>query len=109
MLKFLIVMLCITIWFCVVLYGFVLFVLKRSGILSTINGRLGKLEKKVNEMAKSGIEIVEAGVDPAHQIDHCDHCDRELYSGEEPVKTCDQNGPLTLCEPCYSKAGNSVR
>lgn len=58
------------------------------------------------------IQIVEAGVDPNHQTDHCDHCKRVFDQSDpddEAIATCDATSHLTLCRSCYDKAGNSVR
>ncbi len=54
------------------------------------------------------LEIVEAGVDPDHQTDNCDDCQKQLEEGEA-IKTCSLQEYLTLCEKCYKKRGNSVR
>jgi len=53
---------------------------------------------------------IAAGVDPNHQKDHCDHCehvfDDPFY---EAYPTCDDTGPLTLCQACYRALGSTVR
>jgi len=70
-------------------------------------------------------KIVEAGVDPNHQTNHCDFCgkkfkkkndfvrDEDYISGdeyeEEIIQTCTHTDYVTLCRSCYNKAGNSVR
>jgi len=58
-------------------------------------------------LSPDGLRLEEAGVDPTHQTDHCDHCQVQVHG--DGVSTCDDLGPLTLCEACYQKAGNSVR
>ena len=58
---------------------------------------------------KGGIEIVEAGVDPSHQTNHCDDCGHVFESGEDFTRTCSASQYLTLCRPCYRKRGNAVR
>ncbi len=55
------------------------------------------------------IVVVEAGIDPSHQVDHCDHCEIKSETGIEMIETCNVFGPVTLCRSCYNKAGNSVR
>jgi hypothetical protein len=55
------------------------------------------------------IKIVEAGVDPDHQTDHCDDCGHDFTEAEERIPTCTHEKHVTLCRPCYRKAGSSVR
>jgi hypothetical protein len=67
------------------------------------------------------IIIVRAGVDPAHQTDHCDDCGHPFdpaNEDDEAIPTCAQaKDPtpgrpydyLTLCRPCYQRRGNTVR
>lgn len=60
----------------------------------------------------SPVDVVEAGVDPSHQTDHCDHCgvmSDALGDDLQFVRTTSHTGPLTLCPRCYSKASSSVR
>ena len=53
--------------------------------------------------------IVGAAVDPNHQTEHCDHCGLVFEDDDEKIQTCSHTEYLTLCRPCYNKAGNSVR
>lgn len=60
------------------------------------------------------IEIIEAGVDPNHQTDHCDWCSKKLYKDEDGylidgIQTCTHTEYVTLCYECRRKAGNRVR
>ena len=76
-------------------------------IVRALNAGIPKQDKK-----KKSIEIVEAGVDPKHQTDHCDDCGRTRSAAAEMgglVSTCSQTEHLTLCRPCYGKRGSSVR
>ena len=88
---------------------FTLTMLLKLGIIS----RIVELEEELACLTfklGSTIEIVEAGVDPAHQTDHCDCCwEHGKFNSIDLVKTTSHTGPLTLCQNCYNKAGNSVR
>jgi len=53
--------------------------------------------------------IVEAGVDPDHQTDHCDECKHVFEEDDEVIPTCTHEKHVTLCRSCYTKAGSSVR
>ena len=96
---------------------------KSKKVLSTFClSASGTIEEKENKMK---FKIVEAGVDPNHQVDHCDFCGKEFKKKddfikdedyipgdeyeEEVIQTCTHTSYVTLCRPCYNKAGNSVR
>jgi hypothetical protein len=60
------------------------------------------------------ITVAKVGVDPGHQTDHCDYCNKKFehpvdHEDYEGVQTCTHTAYVTLCEKCYRKAGNSVR
>ena len=62
---------------------------------------------------KRHIALVEAGVDPLHQTDHCDWCGKkgrvEGEGDEELIQTCTHFKHVTICRECRDKAGTSVR
>lgn len=49
------------------------------------------------------IEVVEAGVDPNHQKDHCDFCGVVFENLDDVIATCTHFEYVTLCEKCYRK------
>ena len=53
-------------------------------------------------------KLVQAGVGEGHPKKICSHCGKDLEESEATA-TCSQTEYLTLCEKCYSKAGNTVR
>ncbi len=68
---------------------------------------------KAKQATPISLQIVEAGVDPNHQSDHCDDCQKKAVVDEEGhsdlIKTCSHTEYLTLCHGCYKKRGNGVR
>ena len=40
---------------------------------------------------------------------NCSHCGKAFEEDEEKTNTCTHTEYVTLCTPCYRKAGNSVR
>lgn len=39
----------------------------------------------------------------------CSFCKKEFKKDDEKIDTCTHTEYVTLCRPCYDKAGNSVR
>ena len=48
---------------------------------------------------------------PADDINRksCSFCHKKFEEDEEKINTCTHTEYVTLCRPCYDKAGNSVR
>lgn len=67
-------------------------------------------KEEEKEVSIPRMTLIEAGVDPSHQIDHCDYCGKKFVEPAfEAHPTCTRTKYVTLCERCYRQAGNTVR
>ena len=55
----------------------------------------------------AGIKITHPGDDVKRE--DCSHCHIIFTEDDEKIATCTHDEYVTLCRPCYNKAGNSVR
>ena len=53
------------------------------------------------------IKVVHPGDDVKREA--CSFCKKVFKKDDEQINTCTHTKYITLCRPCYDKAGNKVR
>ena len=65
--------------------------------------------EETTSKGRIGMKIVVTQPGDDVERENCSFCDKKFEDVDERHNTCTHTENVTLCRPCYNKAGNDVR